>query len=444
MTSSARPGWPADQLSRPTADPDDPPRSRRVVAVLLTLVLIAALSACTGSSGASGPQAPSLAAARQVLASVAAAVRGHDRTRLLAALDPRRPGFRADQTTDYASLSRLPLRVWRYAVVGEIHDGTANRSAARRYGGPVLLVHVTLLYALRGVDVVAGRHDQYLVFTQRDGHTYLAGDDAGTGETLHSWVGPWRYGPLIAVPGARSLVLGPPDRRAQLQQLARRVDAGIAAVSAVWGTRWSQRVAAVVPASAAEYTALTGAAARETAAAAVTDGVDSGTGQPYGQRLVLDPTQLARLSAVGEQIVLAHEITHLATAADTADITPRWLVEGFAEYVANLHTGQPVTAAAGELRAAVRAGQVPKNLPVDAAFGASGNTLAQQYEQSWLACRLIAARAGRAGLLRFYRSIGTALAPRADAVAAAFRSVLHETERAFTVQWRAYLEEQLR
>ena len=56
------------------------------------------------------------------------------------------------------------------------------------------------------------------MFTERDGHTYLAGDDAATGEDLRSWVGPWRYGPLVAVPGVRSLVLGPPADRAQLQR----------------------------------------------------------------------------------------------------------------------------------------------------------------------------------------------------------------------------------
>ncbi len=404
---------------------------------------LAALTACTGSSGGAGNRAPSLAAVRQVLASYAAAVRTRDRAGVLAALDPREQGFRGAELGDYRSLSRLPLRVWRYAVVGEIRDRAANRAAQRRYGEPVRLVHVMLQYALRGVDPVPGGHDQYLVFTQRGGHTYLAGDDAVTGETLRSWVGPWRYGPLIAVAGARSLVLGPPDDRPQLQALARQVDAAVAAVDSVWGTSWSQRVAALVPASAAEYVTLTGTTARESAASALTQGIDSGTGRPYGQRLVLDPTQLSRLSALGERIVLVHEVTHLATAAATADITPRWLVEGFAEYVANLHTGQPVATAASELRGAVRAGRVPDALPSDAAFGVGGAALAREYEQSWLACRLIAARVGPAGLLRFYRAIGTALAPREEAVAAAFRSVLHESERTFTRQWRAYLTRQL-
>jgi hypothetical protein len=45
--------------------------------------------------------------------------------------------------------------------------------------------------------------------------------------------------------------------------------------------------------------------------------------------------------------------------------------------------------------------------------------------------------------VRFYRAVGTALAPRAEALAAAFRSVLHENQRAFENQWRAYLRAQL-
>jgi hypothetical protein len=384
-----------------------------------------------------------MSAVRQLLASFAAAVRTHDRAKFLGAVDPRAAGFRSEQATDLTSLTRLPWQLWRYAIVGEIRDRAALRAATRRYGEPVRLVHVTLLFELRGVEPVPSRHDQYLVFTERAGHTYLAGDDAVSNETISSWIGPWRYGPLVAVRGADSLVLGPPGRHPQLANLAQRTDAGVAAVSAVWGTHWSQRVVVLIPASTAEYTALTGAAVRETAAAAVTDGIDSGTGRPYGQRLVINPTQLGELSPVGQRIVLAHEITHLATAADTPDITPRWLVEGFADYVANLHSGQSVRTAAAELRAAVAAGRIPHALPDDTAFGATGTALARLYEQSWLACRLIAARAGQAGLVRFYRKVGTALAPRAEALAAAFRSVLHENQGAFEKQWRAYLKAEL-
>ena len=88
----------------------------------------------------------------------------------------------------------------------------------------------------------------------------------------------------------------------------------------------------------------------------MTDGIDSGSGTSVRAASRPRPGALAALTPVGRRIVLTHEITHLATAAVTADITPRWLVEGFAEYVANLGTGQSVRVAAAELRTAVARG----------------------------------------------------------------------------------------
>ena len=174
----------------------------------------------------------------------------------------------------------------------------------------------------------------------------------------------------------------------------------------------------------------------ETSAAALSDGAT-------GQRIVLDPETLPALTTTGLDIVLRHETTHLATATDTADISPRWLVEGFAEYVANLNSGQPVGRVAAELRAQVRAGRVPMSLPSNDAFTSSGGRLAAVYEQSWLACRLIARRAGQDGLVRFYKAIGTALEPQAPAIAHAFARVLHEPAGAFTAQWIGYVKDQL-
>src|SRR6478609_7022073 len=183
--------WSVESLTRTRLRIDDPPRLRRVVGLCGVLVWLATvLVACTGSSPAKS-QAPTLADARHVLLSCAAAVVVGNEQRLLADIDPQSTRFRAQQRTDVASLRRIPLRTWRYGIVGVIRDPAANRAAARRYATPVLLVHVTLFYALRGVDPVPDRHDQYLVFTERAGHTYLAGDDALAGETITSWVGPW-------------------------------------------------------------------------------------------------------------------------------------------------------------------------------------------------------------------------------------------------------------
>ena len=353
--------------------------------------------------------------------------------------------FRQRQAAEITNLAGVPLASWSLRLDGLVHDPAAVRAQQRTYGAPAVIAQVSLSYALQFVDDRPTTHTLWLTFVRRDGHTLVAGDDALTADGSVSWRGPWDFGPVQTARGTHTLVLGPPSAGSALLKLAGIVDAAVPAVTAVWGGGWSQRVAVIVPSSTAEFDALTGTGSTvsDLSAVAVTDGIDTVSQQPYGQRLVLAPAALAHLSTVGEGIVLRHEITHLATAADTSATTPRWLVEGFADYVANLTSGQRVGTAASELRTAVRAGSVPAALPGEADFARTGVALARAYEQSWLACRLIAARAGQDGLVRFYRSVGTSDAPADRAVATAVRDVLHESVSAFTAQWRHYLRAEL-
>ena len=133
----------------------------------------------------------------------------------------------------------------------------------------------------------------------------------------------------------------------------------------------------------------------------------------------------------------------MADADATSEATPSWLNEGFADYVGNLNSGQPVGVAAAELRAQVRAHGAPVALPADTDFE-SASTAAAAYEGSWLACRLIAARIGQGGLVRFYRAVGSSGAAGDEAVRDALRSLLHLTPAEFAAQWRAYVSGQLR
>jgi hypothetical protein len=415
-----------------------------VVCAVLLVLLTGTVGGCSRSA-ARKAAAPTIAAAQALLAREAHAVLTRNEPALLTGLDPApaAQAYRAEQTSEFANLAEVPLALWRYRLVGPIRDSAAIRAADRDYDAPVLLLHVTLQYELRGIDTAPDRHDLYLIFVERAGQTLLAGDDALATQGTPSWIPPWHYGALLAARGTVSLVLGPPSDRAQLSALAAAVDSAVTAVTHVWGTGWARRVAVLIPASMSEFRALSGTGTTDVSAAALTGGIDPVTDRPYGQRLVPNPAQLGDLTATGRGIVLRHEVTHLATAADSADITPRWLVEGFADYVGNLGSGQPVRVAAAELRTAVAHGTVSTQLPPDGAFGARGAALARAYEASWLACRLIAQRVGQAGLVRFYRAVGTALSPRAQALAHAFRSVLRETQRAFTVQWRGYLKTEL-
>jgi len=349
--------------------------------------------------------------------------------------------FRARQRAQIANIAQVPLQSWRYSVGAPVTEPAAGTAAAKRLGAPALIVRVSLTYALQVVDAQPSVHDLWWTFTRRHGHVYLAGDSdlAELGGT--SWRGPWDFGPLVVARGASSLVLGHPQAASQLVPLPAIVDAVAPVVTAIWGTGWSRQVAVLVPASDAELSALAGSGSVLTDISAITvsDAPDPVNGTRTGQRLVLNPSALSKLTAAGLRVVVQHELTHIASASATGQASPRWLVEGLAEYVANLGSPQPVSVAASELRKEVVGGTLPAALPSEADFAPGAARLPQVYEEAWLACRFIAARAGQDGLVTFYRLVGASPDVAATALSAALRQVLHLTPAAFTAQWRSYL-----
>jgi len=421
-------------------------RSRAAAGLARLLVLAAVLTATSACSGNSDRSAPTLREVAAVLARHGKAVLDHDRSAFMAGVDgaSKATAFWRDQSAEYANLVQLPLTRWSYRVNARTGDRAAERAAGRALGATAIVVKIDLSYALRRADPVPTTRSLWWTFVRQDGHVVAAGDGALADAGGTSWQGPWDFGRLTVVRGRDCLVLGHADPSV-LRPIAATVDAAVPAVSAVWTLPWTRFVVVVVPGSAEELAATVGPSSSigtDVAAAAISDGADPVTGEVSGQRLVINPDALARLTPVGERIVVRHEITHIAAARDTTDATPPWVREGFAEYVGNLGTGQSVGTAATELRADVLAGRVPTALPDPAAFD-GGSGVAQAYEQAWLACRLIATRVGAAGLVRFYRVVGADVEDEQGAVAAGLRAVLHETTAQFTAQWRAYLRQQL-
>ncbi|WP_214110614.1 peptidase MA family metallohydrolase [Acrocarpospora catenulata] len=204
----------------------------------------------------------------------------------------------------------------------------------------------------------------------------------------------------------------------------REIEKAQRAVAAVWGP---VQVVVLVPASTVQAAVLAAPAAVE-GMAALAD-ID---------HVIIEPTGFARLSPVGRQVVLTHELTHVATgAAGSADMA-MWLVEGFADYVGYLHSGLTVPTIAAELAEEVESGNIPTELPDRTDFHAGSPRLPQAYEEAWLACRYIAEHYGQDRLVTLYRQA------RRLGTEAALRDILGRTTTELTQAWRAYLAQQLR
>lgn len=167
--------------------------------------------------------------------------------------------------------------------------------------------------------------------------------------------------------------------------------------------------------------------------AAVTTTADGSLAPGAPVRVFVNPEVFGRLRPQGAQVVMTHEATHAATGAPFA-VMPTWLLEGFADYVALDGSGIAVSRAAGQILDRIRRHGAPRRLPTSADLEPTANGLGATYEEAWLACRFLAEQHGRAGLLRFYRTVD-----EGSSTKEAFRSLFGSTQGQFVAAWRADL-----
>ncbi|MFE7514016.1 hypothetical protein ACFU8I_22740 [Streptomyces sp. NPDC057540] len=394
---------------------------RGAAAVLPAVVLV------LGGCAAPAPAGPASQEIQSLLDRHARALLDRDEPGYLAALDPAlAPAAR----TEFGRLAKIPLGGWSYRVT-DVDGAGEGRATAR----------AELDYRLQGYDSGPATTERVLDLAERDGRWYVTGDRAAEGAPQQLW----QQGEVTTVTGARSLVLGVGQSRDRLREIAAAADRAVPAVGNAWHGDWAGRVVVLVPASIDAMGRLLGGPADSyRGIAAVTTGRAGGGPAAPADRVIVNPDAYAVLGAFGRQVVLTHETTHVATRVQTTKATPVWLSEGFADWVAYRGTGRTAGQAAPELRRAVLAGDLPAELPDDAAFafGGDAESLARAYEGGWLACELIADRWGEEKLTAFYRAVGAHPA-RDGAVEKALRDVLDTTPAEFTADWRAYLGERL-
>ncbi|MBV9096793.1 MAG: hypothetical protein JO079_01935, partial [Frankiaceae bacterium] len=330
------------------------------------------------------------AALRELLDRRRRAVLSHDEQAFLATDDPAQPRFRAAQRREFEALSAVPLASWDY----DINLGLAlpPSTAAQRYGVPTFApVTFDIKYAIKDFDAKPVTLTQTPTFVQRPAGWFVASfnDYASVGNP--SALGIWDFGPLRTVRVGNVLAIGHPQSMGLMRNLANVTAAAIPNVSAVWGRDWPRKVVLLVPATQRELSQIVddsddlsqivALASAEVASCPLSP-------SPVGDRIAINPRNWPTLSSLGRRIVLTHELTHVASRADTNSCMPTWLIEGFADYVAYKQSSLPVHVIATELGADVRAGRAPSYLPPNRDFAGSSKRLAQAYEGGFLACRL--------------------------------------------------------
>jgi hypothetical protein len=433
-----------------------------VAAAILTglaLVSLPTAEQAPGSGGGPGqpmgavtPAPPAeagrTAAVTELLNRRATAVLNRDEQAFLATIDPKaEEGFVSTQRRLFENLAGVPLDHWSYQLrpdevldVDELPDtvtGADTASAAAELWAP----EVDLRYALRGADLIPTDRPMGYLFARHGDSWYLRSDTALEGLGKRTWRGPWDFAPCVVTNTEHGIVLSHPGSEPMVERLVRELDSSVRAVSEIWPTPWSERVAVMLPDSPGEMSALVGPGfpVESVVAVAVADRVDNTTRTVAGQRVVLSPSGVRALSIPSLRVVLRHEITHLAARADTVDGSPTWLLEGFADYVGYRDSGVTLEEGAPDLAELVRDDGSPATLPEDRAFRSQGPDLDLAYQQGWSIAKYLADEYGEDKLIEVYRALAGAGPMSASETDGLLREVIGVDRAQLVRDWQDYL-----
>jgi hypothetical protein len=201
---------------------------------------------------------------------------------------------------------------------------------------------------------------------------------------------------------------------------------------------WDSPVVVEVPASGADLDETLGVEpGTYSGIAAVTApvGDPDDTGGPV--HVFVNPDVTDRLRRTGAQVVMSHELVHVATDAVRRPVEP-WLAEGFADYVALRDVNLPDRVTLARAIEYVRREGVPRELPTAEDLDTRGDDLQAQYEMGWLACRIMSESKGERSLVRVYELAARGALPVPDAMERAGLD-----EQVLEERWQARLRSQV-
>lgn len=381
-------------------------------------------TASTGSASPAATAETAAAATGLLRARAAAVVAGDEQTYAATVADPT---MAAGQRQLDSFAAAQALRVSRLEV--GVPVVTVDQRGPQRARGEVDVRY--RVDDLDGADRVA-RLEFVLVWS---GASWRVGSERALGPGAGV---PWVAMPSLRVRrGVHGVVAGTVPV-ARLDEHLAVVDRAVPALHEQWGGT-PARVLVLAPSTVAQADALLGRPVGSGTApvAATTEGPTGAGGTATGDRVVLDPDAFARLTMSGRDVVLTHELAHVAVRATVPGRPAAWLAEGYADHVGYARADVSTTRLVAPLVSAIRAGQGPSRLPSPSELQPANGDLEVPYLAAWQAVDLVARTHGEAALRRLVAA-GSSTGSDADAEAAtdaALVSELGTTRSELTERW---------
>ncbi|MET7395467.1 hypothetical protein ABZS66_18440 [Dactylosporangium sp. NPDC005572] len=440
----------------PLSPPPLPPPRRSYLWPVLTLLLVfSMLMALLGAGAAAwalrGTDDPPIAASwvdmrpdvggkaiQGVLQRHADAVKNKDLAAWMADVDDTDATFARKHKQLFENLTKMPfaeLRFERAAKPPRKIGGQLPSQLFARYHAAVHVEAVSVVHRIQGVDSKPVATPWLPVFGYADGRWRIAGeatgDDLPTGANGQPWDA---AGPVAVKRSDHVVAVVSADDADRADQLLKLAEDGLRQVATVRPSGWDGKVflTAIQDKRIFDtYFAESPDRVAQVAAIAVPyyDRIPEWVNSPTfaSTRVVFNPTEL---TAQTEELAhdLSHEFAHAAMGPVTGPHTPRWVVEGFAEYVAF----KGATVSASGIRQAL-GNLVIGSFPTDQQFYDEP----RNYVSGWLACRMIAEKYGQAKLIAFYEAF-----QRLSEVDSVSREVLGVAATDLETSWRDYVAKQ--
>jgi hypothetical protein len=440
-------GW-----DRPPQLPQPPRRSVLwpLLSTLLVLSMLLAVAGATlavvalrgdtdpGRSTAWVDAAGRDAALKALLARREDAVKTKNPTEFMADVDPADPAVVRRERQLYDNLTKIPFALFHYELLpySAAMQRLLSQSDRDKFHQAAAVGSVQLDYRIQGIDSKTVATPWVPIFGYGSNRWRIVGEAGGNDLTFGANAQPWDAAGAITVVHSRRVVavLSADDvaRGAFLLDLAEK---GLDQVARTRSGGWDGKVFVTAVQDQRifdRYFADSPERVAQVAAIAVPyyDHVPGWPGDPVyaATRIVFNPQEL---SAQPEELAhdLSHEFTHAAMGRVTSGYTPRWLVEGFAEYTA--YHGQDVSKA--WIGRALGNLDTSKGLPDDEAFYKEP----RNYVGAWLACKMIAERYGVAKLIGLYAAFQTTTTDTE-----AIQRVLGVGKSTLDGQWQQYIAAQ--